>query len=200
MTNKYVASEDIWRQCFHLLPPHRKAEILFDFPYRGSDEQWFPTWAQVLDWPTRDSEYDHMRSQISKDSVKNMLGGISLFISNIWIIPDVILRETDYLSEYEVEINEMPFDSYLPYLLQKPIDLLEPPIFTIAIIEIGHAYNWMVCKAIGKRAGENVGLVEVAAVNVLKKVGVIRTDSCSELLVGGQNGVSLLQKMDCLFV
>lgn len=37
----------------------------------------------------------------------------------------------------------------------------------------------------------------VAEVNVLKKVGIIRTDSCGELLV---DGVSLLQKMNCLFV
>ena len=48
-----MTSEGFWRQCFHLLPVERKAEILFDFPYRG---QWFPTW---LDWPARDPEYDH---------------------------------------------------------------------------------------------------------------------------------------------
>ena len=41
-----MTSEDFWTQCFHLLPVNRKAEILFDFPYRGSDEQWFPTWEQ----------------------------------------------------------------------------------------------------------------------------------------------------------
>ena len=60
-------SEGFWRECFHLLPTERKAEILLSFPYRGSDQQWFPTWAQMLDWPMRDPECNHMRSQSSLD-------------------------------------------------------------------------------------------------------------------------------------
>ena len=40
-----MTSEGFWRQRFHL-PVERKAEILFDFLYRGSDKQLFPTWAQ----------------------------------------------------------------------------------------------------------------------------------------------------------
>ena len=53
---KKMTSEGFWKQCFHLLPVEQKAEILFDFLYRGSDKQWFPTWAQVLDWPSRNQE------------------------------------------------------------------------------------------------------------------------------------------------
>ena len=195
--NEQLTSEDIWRQCFHLLPLQRKAEILFDFPYRGSDEQWFPTWAQLLEWPTRDPEYDHIRPQISPDVVR---GEISCFISHIWTIPNAIFYETDYQGEYEVEINENLYGFYLPYLLQKPIDVLDSPVFILATLDIGHAHSWVVCRAIEKKAGESVGLNGVAEVNVLKKIGVIRTDSCSELMVGGQNGASLLQQMDCLFV
>ena len=58
-------SGDFWKQCFHLFPVERKSEILFDFPYRGGDEEWFPTWAQVLDWPIRDPEYDHMHMRFT---------------------------------------------------------------------------------------------------------------------------------------
>ena len=99
------------------------------------------------------------------------------------------------------------FGFYLPYLSQTPINVQDQPVFTlaIAIADLGHAhaYNWVVCRAVGKRVGADVGLVgrnRVAEVNVLTKVGVIRTDACSDLLVGGENGNSLLKKMDCLFV
>ena len=192
--DEHKTSEDIWRQCFHLLPLERKVEVLFDFPYRGSDEQWLPTWAQVLAWPTRDPDYNHIRSHISKDLVRNTFGETSLIIRNIWIIHDANLYETEFSGEYEVEINGNFFGFYLPYLDQKPIDVQDPSIYTLATVNIGHALNWIICKAIEKRFE---GVVEVS---VLKKWGVMRTDSCSELLVGGQNGVSLLQKVDCLFI
>lgn len=190
-------SEDIWKQCFHLLPTERKAEILFDFPYRGSQEQWFPTWAQVLDWPVRDPECDHMRSQYSSDLMRNTMGKMSFFISDIWIIHDVILQETGNgnLGEYKVIIRDKLFGFYLPYLKQKPIDIQDPK-FTLAAMDLGHAYNWVVCRAINEQdwAEANPGVVR------LRKVRVIRTDFCGELLVGGENGVPLLQKLNCLFV
>ena len=193
--NEHKTSEDIWRESFHLLPLERRAEILFDFPYRGSDEQWFPTWTQVLDWPTRDPEFNHMRPHISHDLV---IGEIFL-IRNIWTIPGITLYESNYPGEYGAETNGRLFGFYPPYLEQKPIDI-QDPVFTLATLDIGHAYNWVVCKAIEKKTGQSVGLDGVAEVNVLKKIGVLRTDACSELMVGGQNGASLLQKMDCLFV
>ena len=198
--DEHKTSEDIWRESFHLLPLAQRAEILFDFPYRGSDAQWFPTWAQVLDWPTRDPEYNHMRPHISHDLARNALGEIS-FIRNIWTIPGVTLSERNYPGEceYGVETNGRLFGFYPPYLKQKPIDI-QDSVFTLATLDIGYAYNWVVCKAIGKKAGESVGFDGVAEVNVLRKIGVLRTDACSELMVGGQNGSSLLQQMDCLFV
>ena len=190
-----MTSEDIWRQCFHLLPAGRKAEILFDFPYRGSDEQWFPTWAQVLDWPVRDPEYDHLRSR-GPPGMGDISGEMSFLIRAIWAIPDVGLYETGTPGEYKVNINNRSgFYFYLPYLLQEPISIQDQPVFILATADLGHAHNWVVCRAIDKRLGTAFGLDGVAEVNVLKKVGVIRTDSCGELLVGG-----LLQKMDCVFV
>ena len=217
-----MTTEAFWRQCFHLLPDKRKAEILFDFPYRGSDTQWFPTWAQMLDWPTRDPEYDHVRSQSLPGSIRNVSGEMSLCISKTWVIPDVVFKKTrrqgEYQGsiiswlfgyfynnpgdpgEYQAKINNRPFGFYPPYLSQEPIDIDDQAVFTLAILDPKHVHNWVVCKAIKKCAGADFDLVGVAEVNVLKKVGVIRTDACSDLLVGGENGTSLLQKMDCLFV
>ena len=197
-----MTSEDIWRQCFHLLPPRRKAEILFDFPYRGSDNQWFPTWKQMLNWPVRDPECDHMRlpDLPLPDSrlpdlplrldylTRNM--GMSFSVSNLWIIRYVVLFKTSNPGEYKVRVginNTSDFYFYLPYLSQKLIDLGEPE-FALAIIDLGHAYNWVVCRVIESPARD-------AEFYVLKKVGVMRTDSCSQLFVGG-----LLDRRDCLFI
>ena len=193
-----MSTEDIWRKCFYLLPPERKAEILFDFPYRGLDKQWFPTWAQVLDWPVRDPDYDHIRPQSLPASMRDIEGKMSFFIRNIWAIPDVVIYDTDNSGEYKVKINNRFFGFYLPYLLQEPIKVQDQPIFTLATMELGHTHNWVICRAIGKQLGAGVDL-EVVKVNVLKKVGVLRTDFCSELSIG-EHGVPLLQKMDCLFV
>jgi len=198
-----MPSEDFWRQCFHLFPAERKIEILFDFPYRGSDEQWFPTWAQVMDWPVRDPGCEHARpaqlTQSSPDLIGNIPGQSSFFIRNIWTIPDAFLCETEDLGEYEVKISNRLFGFYMPYLSQKPIIAPDQSVFTLAITELGHTYNWVVCKGIEKRVGTDTDN-GVAEVSVLKKVGILRTDSCSELSVVGENGVSLLQKMNCLFV
>ena len=184
--------EDIWTQCFRLLPTEQKAEILLDFPYRGSEEQWFPSWAQVLDWPIRDPEFNHVRSRVSPDLIKT-LSGVSLFIRNICTIPDVIIHEGDIAGEYEVTISNLLFGFYLPYVSQEPIDIRDPE-FTLAIADFGHAHNWVVCKPIDRSQWPDID-PGVAEFKVLKKVGIIRTDSGSELSVRG-----MLQSMDCLFV
>ena len=61
----------------------------------------------------------------------------------------------------------------------------DQPVFTLATADLGHAHNWVVCKAIEKRVGIDVTL-GVPEVTVLKKVGIIRTDTCGELMVGGE--------------
>ena len=187
-----MTSEDIWRQCFHLLPLKRKAEILFDFPYRGTDDHWFPTWVQMLSWPVRDPECDHIRlSDLQlQDSLDLDQWEMSFSVSNLWIIPCAVLLKTSNPGEYRVRVginNRSDFYFYLPYLSQEPIDLGEPE-FALAIADLGHAYNWVVCRVIESPA-------KVAEFYVLKKVGVMRTDSCSQLFVGG-----LLDRRDCLFI
>ena len=189
-----MTSEDFWKQSFPLLPVERKAEILFDYPYRGASEQWFPTWEQMLQWPIRNQEYDHTQYQSSSSFIRNIPGRTSLFIGDVWTIPDVVLHEADNSGKYKVKINRFQFGFYLPYLSQKRIDLEDQPTLTLAIAELEHDYNWVVCRAVSTLPGTDIGL-EVAEVNVLRKVGVIRTDSCSEL-----RAARLLRKMDCLFI
>ena len=206
-------SEDIWRQCFHLLPPNQKAEILLNFPYRASDKQWFPTWAQILGWPVRDPECDHIRSQ-SLLALKKISGESSFFIRNIWTIPGVFITEieapdsfapdasvggSDIIPvEYEVKINNWLFGFYMPYLSQKPIEIQDDHVFTLATADVGHDHNWVVCKAIDRSQWVGTDIDPgVAEFKVLKKVGVIRTDACSEIL---EHSVSLLQQTDCLFI
>ena len=190
--------EDIWRQCFYLLPPEQKAQILFNFPHRASEEQWFPTWAQVLDWPVRDPEYDHTRSWIESGLIKTIREEVTvpLFISNIRTISDTTLIKTNHPGEYKIKINNLTFGFYQPYLSQKPINMEGHPVFTLATAHLGQAHNWLVCRAVEKYqwAGADADL-GVTEFKVLKKVGVLRTDAISELLVRG-----LLQSVDCLFI
>ena len=74
---------------------------------------------------------------------------------------------------------------------------MQDPVFTLAAAGLAHAHNWVVCKAIDRRqwAGADIDQGVGGEVRVLKKVGIMRTDSSSELLARG-----LLQRMDCLFV
>ena len=195
--NEQMTSEDFWGQCFHLLPAERKAEILFNFPYRASDKQWFPTWEQLLNWPERNLDYEHVRSQSPVGLTGGGDPGGKSFFVNTWTIPHATLNDTATPGEYEVEIHNRLFGFYLPYLSQKFIDV-KGQSFTLAIADLGHAahaQNWVVCEAIGKKIGTDVGLDGAAEVYVLKKVGVIRTDSSAEI-----DALSLLQKMHCLFV
>ena len=187
-------SEDVWKQFFYLLPPQQKAQVLFHFPYRASEDQWFPTWAQVLDWPVRDPEYDHIRSWITPWTIP---GEVPLFINDIWTISDATLIKAKKPSEYKVEIKSSLFGFYQPYLSQKPIDIEDNPVFTLAAKHLGHAHNWLVCIATEKYqwAGADVDL-GVTEYKILKKVGILRTDTSSELLVRGL----VQQSVDCLFI
>ena len=198
----HMTGEDFWRRNFHLLPVERKVEILFDFPYRGKDSQgednqWFPTWEQVLAWPIRDPALDHKRSQSKPENMKDIPEEVAVFMSNIYTIPEAKFYRTSQPSEYEVAIGSRVFDFYLPYLSQDPISIERGQrSFTLAALDFGHEYNWVVCIPCGRRSRKDIaGLSGAGQVSVLKKVGLIRTDACSEL-----ESLSLVKKMDCLFI
>ena len=125
--------------------------------------------------------------------MRDLSRGKSFFIRDIWTISDASIDETSP-GKYNVKVNKSHFHFFLPYLSQKPINIEGQPVFTLVTAEFGHSYNWIECRANGKRAGIDFNLEE-AEVNVLKKVGVLRTDSCGELLVHG-----LLEKRDWLFI
>ncbi|KAF8430347.1 hypothetical protein EV426DRAFT_581116 [Tirmania nivea] len=215
--DELISDEEAWRKCFHVLPFRRKFELLFDFPYRGP-EHWYPSWKQLMEWPERDDTYEHAATEWPhNDSAGPELNPdfatiraddeASFFVDKIWAISHALLS-TDILSpnEYEVRIGNRVFGFYCPYQSQKLIET-ESREFTLAFPSQEHSYNWAVCEELPrtmKRKFEDVDRNEnlnVVEVKCLKKVGVLRTDSCSELLVGKKrDGSSMLQMINCLFV
>ena len=190
--NEKMTSEDFWARSFHLLPTLRKVEILFNFPYRGSDQQWFPTWIQMISWPERDPDHDH----ISVDSDLEYTTRGSFLVRNIWSLPSVELYPTRDSREYEVKIRDKFFGFYSPYVSQERINTNVANGFILVVPHLGNAYNWIVCEPVGTGSA----VIGVPEVNILKKVGVLRTDSLSELLVGGEDGGSMLEQIDCEIV
>ncbi|KAF8441155.1 ankyrin repeat-containing domain protein [Terfezia claveryi] len=188
-----ITSEAAWAKCIPLLPLERKVELLFDFPYGGLLQGgWFPTWKQVLEWPERDPELEHTRTLLQKDRVFKLAptpGTRTLpteFICKIWAISNVFLQETGDPNDYEVKIADKVFGFYPPYSAQEPINISNDQPFTLTAMSLGHSYNWVVCEHIGERNQryKSVEKDELNDVNVLvlRKIGVLRTDSCSELL------------------
>jgi len=207
-----VSEETAWEQCFHVLPFGRKVEILFDFPYRGTGpgQQWFPTWEQLLDWPKRDSDYEHFAAVWPQDRgtpeqplFPTELGFKAtgcLLIPDVWVVTAVLLHQTDDPNEYEVEVGNNVFGFFCPYQSQEPIKVTNN-LFTLAILSLKNSNNWAVCEPVGEGPGAQTESSVGLNVKVLKKVGVLRTDSCSEFLVAwGRPGDYTLTQANCLFV
>ncbi|KAF8441158.1 ankyrin repeat-containing domain protein [Terfezia claveryi] len=188
-----ITSEAAWAKCIPLLPLERKVELLFDFPYRGLLQSgWFPTWKQVLEWPERDPELEHTRTLLQKDSVFELApnsGTKTLpteFICKVRAISNVFLQEAGNPNDYEVKIADKVFGFYPPYSAQEPINIPNDQPFTLTAMSLGHSYNWVLSEHIGERkerykSAEKDELNDVNVL-VLRKIGVLRTDSCSELL------------------
>jgi len=205
--DELLSDEKAWRKCFYVLPFRRKLEVLFDFPYRGP-EHWYPSWEQLMMWPERDDTYEHAAAEWLHGCATSGLiqaeDEASLFVDRIWAISNVLLStDTRNPGEYEVKIGSKDFGFYCPYQFQKSFDT-ENRQFTLAIPIPQHSYNWVVCEEIPrnrKRKFEHNDKEEnVVDLVELKKVGVLRTDSCSELLVGKRDGGSMLKMINCLFV
>jgi len=66
----------VWKHSFH---QRAKLELVFDYRYRGNDNQGFPTWDQLLDWPERDMELQHefLKSVFSWEGARRRARGVS---------------------------------------------------------------------------------------------------------------------------
>lgn len=113
-----------------------------------------------------------------------------------WSVTAAVLHQTDDPSEYVVKAQGKAFGFYSPYRSQRPIkrSLQNQQLGVTLLISNpeGHAYSWLVCEHIGKQFAQDEFGEPNYEYMVLRKVGVLRTDSLSELLVGGKNGESML--------
>ncbi|KAF8448229.1 hypothetical protein BGX38DRAFT_1190210 [Terfezia claveryi] len=210
-----VQDGDAWARCFHVLPFDRKIEILFDFPYAGDscgnrdystthNCHWFPTWRQLMEWPDRDPTYDHTVAVCTQGQAH--LHGQKpehLFVFDLWAIYDVHLYEINEQNEHEINIGDDIFGFHYPYLHQKPVEVSSSGRYTLVTTNPEYSYNWVVCKSLGKRT-ENYtlsdGAIKTAEVESVKKLGVLKTDSCSEFVLGSMRMDSILRKINALFV
>jgi len=213
-----ISAVDAWAKCFHVLPFERKIEILFDFPYAGDSDsvgdlgystshdcQWFPTWRQLMEWPDRDPSYDHTVAVWPQNQAHLQIAQKPdhLFVPDIWAISDVCLCRTSEENEYEIDVGNEIFGFYYPYVHQKPIEMSRCERYTLVTTHPDHSYNWVVCESLGKRDEWYTtldGAIKAAEIEHLRKLGVLRTDSCSELVLGMGRRNSILKKINALVV
>ena len=164
--------EDYWTWCFYLLPTWRKVEILFDFPERGSETQWFPTWEQNQKWPARGSAHQYMGSPDLRYSTDS--GNISFTIMDLAIIHRVLLSQIGNSNKYVARISGEEYEFFYPYELFNPSSDSYPTIaggkrtFTFATLS---GENWIACERL---LSEKVGVV------TLKKVMVLCIDDITQ--------------------
>ena len=142
----------------------------------------------------------------------------SLFLSNIWALSHCNVTRSSAGAQpdgmdYDVSVNssskEKVYGFYGPYVPQKPIEITRQCEFTIATTDLGNSNNWVVCKVVKKLKARCYSTstpgksdsVEIE-IEVLRKVGVLRTDFCGEMLpgVGARGGGSALRRINALFV
>jgi len=208
-----ISDRNVWGRCFHMLPFERKIEILFDFPYGadrandGHDCYWFPTWSQLMEWPGRDPNYDHTIADWNQAHLQIVQAEKPehLFVSDIWAISGVHLHQRNESNEYEIDFdigNEI-FPFYYPYMHQTLIELSTSGTYTLVTTYPDNSYNWVVCESLGERYEKCMmpdGVVKMAEVVPLRKLGVLRTDSSSEFFLGRGSRDSILKKINALFV
>jgi len=209
--NAGINDGDAWNRCFHVLPPERKIEILFDFPYAGDGAghncQWFPAWRQLMDWPTRDPTYDHNVAVCPQNQGQLQLTQAQqpehLFVLDIWAICDVCLCQTNEQHDYEINIGNETFGFYYPYVRQESIETSSCGRYILATTYLESSYNWVVCESLGKRDETYTtpdGIIKTVEIEPLRKLGVLRTDSCSELILGRGRMDSTVKRINALFI
>ena len=210
-----ISDENAWARCFHLLPFERKIEILFDFPYAGDSAsdpgcsashgcQWFPTWRQLMKWPHRDPTYDHTVAACQQNQAHLQAQKPEhLFVSDIWAISDIQLLPSNTLDKFVIDIGNDIFTFYYPYVHHQPIEISTSRRYTLVTTYPDNSYNWVLCESLGMRDEKCTmpgGAIMVAEIQSLRKLGVLRTDSCSELVLGRGRRDSILKNINALFV
>ena len=159
-----------------------------------------------MEWPERDPTYIHVRSAWPQDHENLDLQPFKLeatthssqsplFVPNIWAISDAKVSQISH-DQYEIMIGTRMFGFYSPYLQQTPIDLKSASHFTLTTVSLGHSNNWVVCE-LCETQSRKYGTASVD-VEILRKVGVLATDSCSELLIHAGTSLSMLKKINCV--
>ena len=198
-----ITAGDAWARCFHVLPFERKIEILFDYPYGGDNAGWFPTWRQLMQWPDRDTTYEHTAAVCLQRQVHlQSQDPKHLFVYAVWAICGVYFCETNE-QDNEIKIKNKTYSFHYPYVHQKPIQISTSKRYTLVTTCPDHSYNWIVCESLGGRDETYTtpdGTTKTAEIKPLKKVGVLKTDSCSELVLGSGKRDSILTKINALFV
>ena len=160
-----------------------------------------------MKWPGRDPSYDHTVAVCQQNQARLQLAQAYkpeyLFVSDIWAISDVRLWQTNKLNQYEIHIRNGVFAFYYPYARQEPIELSTSGRYTLVTTYPDHTYNWVVCESLGKRNEKcrtPDGVVKMAEIELLRKLGVLKTDSSSEFVLRTRRTDSILEKINALFV
>jgi len=188
-----VSEEFAWKRCFHVLPFKKKLEILFDFPSRGTAQQWFPTWKQLMEWPQRNPDYKHHPTEWP-EVPETTNDGARLFIPDARAISGVLHASEE--NEYILKSSDKDFVFYGPYLSQMPIAVSDQHEFTLVVLTVADFSNFVVCKEVGTKEEPrkcNNGTEKWMKVVYLEKVGVLRTDH------DAIRGV-IFKEINCLFV
>jgi len=191
-----VSEEFAWKRCFHVLPFRKKLEILFDFPSRGTAQQWFPTWKQLMEWPQSNPDYEHHPTEWPQNYgvPETTNNGARFFIPNAWAISGVLHASEE--NEYILKGSDKSFVFYDPYLSQMRIEVSDQHEFTLVVLTVADFSNFVVCKKVGTKEElrkSNNGTEKWMKVVYLEKVGVLRTDH--NIIQG-----IIFKKINCLFV
>jgi len=212
-----ISAGDAWARCFHVLPFERKIEILFDFPYVGDSSsfggpsystshecQWFPTWRQLMAWPDRDLKYStpwrhghrirHTYS-LPRNSSTCLCPTFGPYLMSIFANQMNRMNMKSILEQsLSASTTRMCVKTRLKCL--RPSDIPLSPLSRSTPIT-------GLCESLGKRHEEYTtsdGAIKTAEIESLIKLGVLRTDSCSELVLGIGKRNSILKKINALFV
>ena len=110
-----------------MLAVETQLELLFEFPYPGTNGEWFPSWGQLLEWPDRDPTLQHLTRQVKLHvSHKKFVncthlinsqykGHYVLWVENVWILPNVTLQHTEVAA---AEDNDDFAFSHNEYIIQ----------------------------------------------------------------------------------